>query len=157
MTRPLLFLDVDGVLNPFDDTICPCGFTEHDLFPGEELVRINPTHGMWITELSAVFDLIWATSWNDDANRLLAPLLRIPVLPVLTMPPPPFDPSAKVPLIAAHAQRRPTAWIDDAHTIEARDWAEKRNAPTLLITTDPAIGLTRESVDHLLTWRQTHL
>jgi hypothetical protein len=38
----------------------------------------------------------WVT-WNDDANRLLAPLLGISALPVVTMPQPPFEPCDKVP------------------------------------------------------------
>ena len=36
--------------------------------------------------------LAWATAWNDDANRLLAPLLRIAALLVVAMPAPPFQP-----------------------------------------------------------------
>ncbi len=152
MTRPLLLLDVDGVLNPFGAATCPRDFTEHHLFPDEEPVRVNRAHGSWITELATSFDIAWATGWNHDANRFLAPLLNICALPVLTMPPAPFHPSAKVPLIDAYAQQRPVAWIDDAHTAEARSWANQRTAPTLLITADPAVGLNRQSIDQLVTW-----
>jgi hypothetical protein len=87
MPRPALLLDVDGVLNPYGTATCPDGFTEYDLFPGEEPVRLCPAHGEWITELRHVFDVAWASAWNDDANRLLAPLLGIAALPVVTMPP----------------------------------------------------------------------
>ena len=151
MGRPVLFLDVDGVLNPFGPA-CPAGFAEHDLFPGEEPVRVNPEHGAWITDLLAAFDIIWATFWNEDANRLLAPLLHISRLPVLTMPTAPSRPGAKVPLIASRAGSRPTAWIDDAHTPEAWAWSEGRQAPTRLITTEPAFGLTRARVRQALEW-----
>jgi len=82
--RPALLLDVDGVLNPYGTATCPEGFTEYDLFPGEEPVRLRPAHGEWISELRHVFDVAWATAWNDDANRLLAPLLGITALPVVT-------------------------------------------------------------------------
>ncbi len=152
MTRPLLLLDVDGVLNPFGAATCPRDFTEHHLFPDEEPVRVNPAHGSWITELAASSDIAWATGWNHDANQLLAPLLKIPALPMLTMPSAPFHPSAKVPLIDAYAEQRPLAWIDDAHTTEARSWADQRTAPTLLITADPAVGLNRQSIDQLVAW-----
>ena len=128
MGRPVLFLDVDGVLNPFGP-VCPPGFAEHDLFPGEEPVRVNPEHGTWITELLAAFDIVWATFWNGDANRLLVPLLHIDPLPVLTMPLGPSPPSAKVPLIASCAGKRPAAWIDDAHTPEARAWSQHTTGP----------------------------
>lgn len=155
MSRPLLLLDIDGVLNPYGTTQPPAGYTEHHLFPqDEEPVRVNPAHGAWITEVSLVLDLAWATSWNDEANRLLAPLLHIPPLPVITMPSSPFHPGDKVPLIAEYARRRPAAWIDDLHTPRAHHWAATRTSPTLLITTDPAIGLTRNAID-VIAWTRT--
>ena len=151
MSRPLLFLDVDGVLNPFGSG-CPAGYTEHDLFPGEEPVRVNLVHGTWITELAAAFDVVWATGWNDHANDLLVPLLGLRPLPVLAVPPGPFPAGAKVPLIASRVGGRPAAWIDDGHTAEARVWARYRQAPTCLVTADPTVGLTRAQVDQVLGW-----
>jgi HAD domain in Swiss Army Knife RNA repair proteins len=151
MPRPVLLLDVDGVLNPYGTPQCPPGFTEHDLFPGEEPVRLCPTHGEWITELRQVFDVVWATSWNDEANRLLAPLLRIGVLPVVTMPQIPFQPRDKVHAIAHFVGQRPAVWIDDLHAPEAWTWSTTRQQPTLLIPITPATGLTREAVDQALT------
>lgn len=68
------------------------------------------------------------------------------------MPCTPFHPSEKIPLIAAYAQQRPATWIDDLHSPEAHVWAARRTSPTLLITTDPAIGLTRDSIDRVITW-----
>ena len=53
MARPALLLNVDGVLNPYDTVKCPAGFTEYDLFPGEEPVRLCPAHGEWISELGS--------------------------------------------------------------------------------------------------------
>jgi hypothetical protein len=47
---------------------------------------------------------------------------------------------------------RAVAWIDDAHddTCEAR--AANRPGPTLLVATDPAVGITDEHVETLLSW-----
>jgi hypothetical protein len=97
MPRPALLLDVDGVLNPYGTAECLEGFSEYDLFPGEEPVRLCAAHGEWIDELRHVFDIAWATAWNDDANRLLAPLLRIAALPVVTMPSPRSSPGTRSP------------------------------------------------------------
>jgi hypothetical protein len=115
-------------------------------------VAEHPAHGEWISELRQVFDIAWATAWNDDANRLLAPLLGIAALPVVTMPPPPFRPRDKIPPVARFAGRRPAAWIDDLHPAGAWAWGTARREPTLLIPVTPAAGLTRESVDQALTW-----
>jgi hypothetical protein len=48
--------------------------------------------------------------------------------------------------------RRPVAWIDDAHDDRCLAWAAERAAPTLLVTTDPAVGLTDRHVEELLAW-----
>jgi hypothetical protein len=156
MPRPALLLDVDGVLNPYGTVTCPEGFTEYDLFPGEDPVRLCPAHGEWISELRQVFDVAWATAWNDDANRLLAPLLGIAALPVVTMPSAPFQPRDKISPVARFAARRPAVWIDDLHPAEAWTWSTRRHEPTLLIPVTAATGLTRQAVGQALIWaRQT--
>jgi len=150
--RPLLLLDVDGVLYP-SGAECPAGFTEHTLFPDEiDPVRVCLDHGAWIAELAGAYEVVWATGWGEEANRLLGPLLGIPRLPVLPFPQVPFSADLKVPAIDALAGDRPAAWIDDMLGPVAYDWADHRPAPTLLLPADPAIGLTRELVDHALAW-----
>lgn len=149
---PLFLLDVDGVLNPFAAPACPPSYTEHELFPGEDPVRLCAAHGPWLRELSERFQLVWATGWGSAANRHLAPLLGITDLPVIDFPPIPFDPCEKLPAIIDYAGQRPLAWIDDAHTPEALAWAAHRAAPTLLISADPAEGLTRADIDRALHW-----
>jgi hypothetical protein len=157
--RPLFLLDVDGVLNPFAATACPPGYTEHDLFAGEEPVRLCLAHGSWLRELAAQFELVWATAWGAEANRLLTPLLGLPELPFIAFSLSiPFNPREKLPAIITYAGHRPVVWIDDAlHAddalqSEARAWAASRHPPTLLLGIDPAIGLTRATVDQALHW-----
>ena len=113
---PLLLLDVDGVLNPFAAPACPAGYHEYHLFPNEDPVRLCHAHGHWLQELAVRFEIVWATAWGADANRLLTPLLHLSKLPVIRFPPAPFEPYEKVPPIAAFVGKRPTVWIDDALT-----------------------------------------
>jgi len=41
------------------------------------------SHSAWLRELSGVYDLIWATTWEHDANKHIAPRLGLPPLPVV--------------------------------------------------------------------------
>jgi hypothetical protein len=68
------------------------------------------------------------------------------------MPCHPFQPRDKVPAIDDVAGSRSAVWIDDLHTVEARDWAARRTAPTLLIPSDPGVGLTIGMVEQALAW-----
>jgi hypothetical protein len=146
-------MDVDGVLNPFPDL--PEGFEEYDFFPNEvEPVRLARVHGRWLEELGEVFEIAWATGWGEHANRLIAPHFGLPEYPVVVVPSVRFEPADKVPAVAAYAGSRPAAWVDDIVTPEARDWAAARDAPTLLLEVDPAVGLTRAAIDELLAWAE---
>jgi hypothetical protein len=149
---PVLVLDIDGVLNPYAATVCPPGYIEHALFAGEQPVRLCPAHGAWISELATRFQVAWGTGWADEANRLLAPILALPPFPVIELPPAPFSPAQKVPAIAAFVTDRPTVWIDDLLTPQARQWAHHRSPATLLIDVDPHHGLQRPMIDQALTW-----
>jgi HAD domain in Swiss Army Knife RNA repair proteins len=149
---PLFLLDVDGVLNPFAAPVCPPGYAEHTMFPGEGPVRICAGHGPWLRELATRFEIVWATAWETEANRYLAPLLGLADLPVIEFPPAPFHPREKVPAVIAYAGHRPLIWVDDALQPEAHAWAAGRGVPTLLIDIDPAEGLTRPVIDQALRW-----
>lgn len=147
-------MDVDGVLNPYPD--CPDGFAEYVFFPeDDEPVRLAARHGDWLRELGAHFAIVWASSWENEANVHLCSHFGLPELPYVHFPLTLFKPSAKVPPIDAFVGHRAVAWVDDIVTAEARGWASERDAPTLLVEVDPAVGLTRKAVDDLLAWRLT--
>ena len=82
----------------------------------------------------------------------MAPLLQLPDLPVIRFPPIPFHPRDKLPAIIRFAGRHPLAWIDDTLPTEAHAWATERRARTLLISIDPAEGLTRPVIEQSLHW-----
>ncbi|WP_441248663.1 HAD domain-containing protein [Kitasatospora sp. McL0602] len=156
MPKPLLFLDVDGVLNPDtpDDH-----FETHTLLDWP--VHLSPRHGDWLRELAGPYKLCWATTWEEDANRHIAPLLGLPRLPVVRFAgyvPGPDDPrlpvldiirAAKWAPLLRYAEGRPFAWVDDLipGSLRRRSlWRRDR----LLLRTDPAHGLQRHHVERLL-------
>lgn len=98
------------------------------------------------------FELAWASAWGYQAHAKLGEILNLSEFPYVPMPPLPFAPAEKVPAVAAYVGNRPIAWVDDVITREAVTWAESRSAPTLLVQTDPRLGLQRHHVDRLLTW-----
>jgi hypothetical protein len=151
--RPLLFVDIDGVLNPYQGP-CPDGFSEQRLFSDDdEPVRVCPRHSEWLHELAQLYDLMWGSSWSEEERAMLAGVLDLPYFHgAVELPRGQFDPALKVPAIERAAGSRSLAWIDDLLTPEAWTWATARPAPTLLIPIDPAVGLTHQHVHRLIDW-----
>ncbi|WP_439681493.1 HAD domain-containing protein [Embleya sp. MST-111070] len=151
-SKPDLMLDVDGVLNPFVGETCPPGYVEHLLCPrnwaGSPLtVRLNPGHRALLLELANVFNLVWATSWEDEANRLIAPLLGLPSLRVIKWHWGFSQPRVKTLKIARWAQEngeRPFAWVDDqiVTAVDEPDLVAAYPWPVILRAIDPSVGLT---------------
>jgi hypothetical protein len=122
---------------------------------------LSRTAAAHLHELSAQFDLVWASGWEERADEHLPHLLGLPAgLPHLR-----FEPQAgqirssnahwKLDAIDAYARARPMAWIDDTFNVACHEWAAARTAgtaPTLLVQTDPARGLTSTETRQLLAW-----
>jgi hypothetical protein len=127
--RPLLLVDIDGVLSVYDVEACPEGYEEFQLFADDpEPSLLCRAHARWLAELARAFDLVWASAWGLQANERLRPVLGLDPLPFVPMPPIPFDPTEKVPAIEAYIGDRPAASLDDLSGDEARQWAEPRRA-----------------------------
>ena len=155
--RPLLLIDVDGVISlfGFDHAAPPAG--RFQLVDGIAHFLADPA-GRHLRRLGDRFELAWCTGWEEKANDYLPLALGLAgPLPHVV-----FDPDVrpaqvhwKLGAIDRHVEpSRPLAWIDDAHDDGCRAWAGTRSAPTLLVTTDPAVGLTEAEVDRLLAWAE---
>ncbi|MFJ9774693.1 HAD domain-containing protein [Kitasatospora sp. NPDC101157] len=181
MVRPILLLDVDGPLNP--DAVKPHrrpeGYGTHRLMtprweaaerrrlawwgthhksPKPLRVWLNPGHGLALTALP--FDLVWATTWEEEANAFIAPVLGLPELPFITWSQPRPEPEGgvfwKTPEIVAWVQGRPFAWVDDRITDADRAWVRARHGgPALLHHVDPKVGLTAGDFARLAEWARS--
>lgn len=154
--KPLLFVDVDGVISLF-------GFPSTlEEAPGpfhwvDGIAHcIPPEAGERLVRLSESLELVWATGWEHRANEHLPFILDLPFreLPCLTFGGRAVFGSSdwKLEALSAYAGDRPAAWIDDNIDAASHEWVRERSAPTLLVQTEPAIGMTDAHVDRLLDW-----
>jgi hypothetical protein len=160
-SKPLLMVDIDGVVSLFG------GWGAIDGARGSRSVDgsfhsidgiphfLSATAAAHLLELSAVFDLVWASGWEERANEHLPHLLGLPpALPFLR-----FERSVgrsnahwKLEAIDTYARGRPLAWVDDALNAACDQWARARPAPTLLVQTQPQHGLTAREATQLAQW-----
>ena len=155
--KPVLFVDVDGVISLFgiDSTL-----GAHDVGPlhwVDGIAHCIPVAaGARLVRLAERFDLVWATGWEERANEHLPLILGLPFarLPCLTFGGRAVFGSSdwKLEALAAYAGDRPAAWIDDNLDDECRRWADQREAPTLLVQSEPDTGLSDDHVEVLLEW-----
>ncbi|WP_185836929.1 hypothetical protein [Streptomyces sp. WAC 06783] len=178
LVLPVLLVDVDGPLNPYAAKPYrrPEGYGTHRLLtprweaaerrrltaeglpnkPAKPLrVWLNPGHGAALAALP--FELVWATTWEEEANDFVAPVLGLPALPFIRWPSPRPEPGSgvfwKTPEIVAWAKDRAFAWVDDEITDADRAWvAEHHGGPALLHRVDPRRGLTADDFGVLERW-----
>ncbi len=152
--RPLLLVDIDGVISlfSFDPGARPEG-TFHSIDGIPHFLSSSAAEHLLM--LARNFELVWASGWEEKANEYLPHLLGLPELPHLS-----FERSVgrtnahwKLDAIDAYASaNRPLAWIDDAFNDACHEWADVRGAPTLLVQTLPASGLTWREAELLERW-----
>lgn len=157
--KPLLMVDIDGVLSLFGVSILADAdprLAEGSFHSIEGIPHfLSATAAAHLLELRSLFELVWASGWEERANDHLPHLLGMPAgLPFLR-----FSRSVgrsnahwKLDAIEAHAAGRALAWVDDALNDECHAWAHGRSAPTLLVQTEPERGLTDREARLLGDW-----
>ncbi|HET6636814.1 MAG TPA: hypothetical protein VFH77_17495 [Streptomyces sp.] len=174
-TKPLLLLDVDGPLNCFDAPPHrrPPGYKTYRMKPDTWIAQhlgvperwvkplrvwLNPAHGPALMRLP--FELVWATTWEHDANEWIGWRIGLPRtrdLPVIEfgsqLVPRPDGTYVKTWKVVEYAAGRPFAWVDDQITDIDREYvADHHDGPALLHWVDPAKGLTSEDFTALADW-----
>ncbi|MEU1577539.1 HAD domain-containing protein [Streptomyces collinus] len=159
--RPLLFLDVDGPLIPFGSPSVrsPTAAAVSPACPdrGNPLLeRLDPALGPRLLALEC--QLVWATTWMEEANEVVSPLVGLPRLPVLEWPDPcpdtgPHGLHWKTGHIVEWAGGRPFIWVDDEISAMDHLWVEASHpGPALLYRVDPARGLVDADITALADW-----
>lgn len=154
MSRPILAVDIDGVISLFgyDE---PPGPSEAKFELVDGMVHcISLVAGERLKRLAVAYDLVWASGWEEKANDYLPNILGLPELPVLS-----FDGAArfgsahwKLGPLDAYGGERAMAWVDDSFDESCYEWARAREAPTLLVPTESHLGLEEVQVEALLAW-----
>ena len=142
---PILFLDVDGTLLPYGGD--PAGRL---LVAG-----VGPRLGALPCEL------VWATTWGEQANDELAARLGWPRLPVVTWESDSeheaedrwFGLHWKTRGLVQWAGGRPFAWLDDEITDADREWVRTQHASAAFLRqVQPYRGVTDEDLAALEDW-----
>jgi HAD domain in Swiss Army Knife RNA repair proteins len=177
-STPLLLVDIDGVISLFgrppgasqtpaagDGPPIDGSFHSIEGMPH----FLSSTAAAHLLSLAPLYELVWASGWEERAEEHLPHLLGVPErLPFLRFPrdgavagaaadgagagPQTTLAHWKLQSVDAYAADRPLAWIDDAFNDACHDWAAARAAPTLLVATDPQQGLTSQEARLLEDW-----
>ncbi|MDQ1038590.1 hypothetical protein QFZ75_005006 [Streptomyces sp. V3I8] len=162
--RPILFLDVDGPLIPFGSV--PGRPQAAASTPAASNTQANPlldrlVPGIGPHLMALGCDLVWATTWAEEANEVVAPRLGLPSLPVVQWPDTHDDAGPhglhwKTPHLVEWADRQPFIWVDDEISDMDRLWVTAQHAgPSLLHRVDPTKGLTEADFPTFAAWLGT--
>ncbi|MQM24709.1 HAD domain-containing protein [Glycomyces albidus] len=155
--KPLLFLDVDGTLIPFGrhQRHAPLDTTSDSY-----LSRLDPQTGTRLAALPC--QLVWATTWENEANTEVAPRIGLPPLPVVHWPQPTsageledqwFNLHWKTRPLVTWAAGRPFVWVDDEINEADETWvAAHHPGGALLHRVEAAQGIIDADLKTIEKW-----
>lgn len=165
--RPLIAVDVDGVLNQLSKTEEPePGWRDAyvSMYGSVFRIRHNKSHGEKLLALAADTgaELVWCTTWEDQANEHIAPLVGLPKLPVVSLSPGRAEMKfseyrtpgqIKSRALQAYAATDEGvcgwAWFDDDARAQDIEWS---SAAELLVEIDSRTGLQDKHFEAAREW-----
>jgi hypothetical protein len=161
--RPVVLLDVDGVLNLglFDSSAIRSSRQYHDRWVNVRLhgqsheprIVLNPRWGGMLRSLmDEGAELAWATAgWQHgvyDANYSIGRMLGLPMLEQV-----PCEWLHKASTVIPWTNGRPWAWLEDGdYELEAAVRRTHPGVPCLPVLVSPETGLTGEHVQAVAEW-----
>jgi len=153
--KPLILIDVDGVLNPDFSAKTRKHLVWHkgwvivhaDVDGYTYRLTLNPEHGDWLKTLAAETgaELAWGSTWENYANTHIGPVLGLPELPWAPAPR-----GSKAHGVIPWTQGRPFVWFDDDPLVK-RDCSGV-DQPHLIVEVDERAGLTQAHVEQARDW-----
>lgn len=159
MSRPVIYLDMDGVLNALGNAV----FKESDWGDFKNYPNIKPDDIPFgqlgydlalsknmVSEIASLpVEVLWLTTWRHDAPKHVAPLVDAPEWEVL-------DYQAEKGAAIAQDQAydpRPFIWIDDFEATEEnlKFFLDEENEyiPFILIKPDGRTGLRKDHLNEI--------
>jgi hypothetical protein len=153
-SKPLLFVDIDGVLSLWGFAVdeWPNDGAWHQIDGMSHFLSARAARHL--QALCERFDPVWCSGWEEKADEYLPHLLELPRFPHLTFQRNPGRGLVhwKLPAVESYAENRSLAWVDDAFDDSCFAWAARRAAPTLLVQTQPTVGLDDAAAATLAAW-----
>ena len=157
---PLILVDVDGVLNPNKPEAD--GYRRHWVFPNgvPHRLLLHPMHGQMLSELAETTnaELVWASYWRNRANSWIAPRIGLPSMRSVPIPSR-WRPRARSSLgewkaahVAAWIGQTPFVWFEDDPNVPSFLAQRHGLGRYLIVTVDPAAGLTHHHIQEARTW-----
>lgn len=117
----IIFLDVDGVFNPNRPSEGHFTVLAHPVGATFKLI-LNKRQSSMVLKLAedTASRLVWATTWEDEANEWIGPHLDIPELPVVHFRPKKFSESLgsiKARGVVEYAAGEKFVYFDDQYDI----------------------------------------